>query len=133
VETEVGPDRRRFIIHHGPAILWAAGIFILSSIPSLTIPDIGLNWQDKLGHVLEYGIFAVLLMRSFRARNFSVKKTVWLTLITGIAYGALDEAHQAFVPGRVPDMLDFVADACGMFLGIGVLNIVESLRKSGKK
>jgi VanZ family protein len=35
----------------------------------------------------------------------------------GVAYGASDEVHQAFVPGRSADPADWAADALGVLAG----------------
>ena len=41
--------------------------------------------------------------------------------IAGI-YGVLDEVHQRFVPGRMPDALDVLADLIGAVLGVYLLH-----------
>jgi VanZ family protein len=35
-----------------------------------------------------------------------------------VAFGALDEVHQGFVPGRSQDAMDWVADAAGAALAV---------------
>ena len=106
----------RFIKSHGPALFWAILIFILSSIPSLKTPDVGLSWQDKGAHVLEFGIFGFFLQRSFRTFfNEGIRVHVFV-LIVGVLYGGLDELHQLFVEGRQASVEDFLADSIGIFL-----------------
>ena len=40
-------------------------------------------------------------------------------LVVGLAaFGAIDEWHQGFIPGRFPDAADAVADAAGSAAGI---------------
>jgi VanZ family protein len=38
-------------------------------------------------------------------------------VIIAVLYGASDEIHQYFVPGRVCDIFDLVADSIGGFIG----------------
>lgn len=40
--------------------------------------------------------------------------------LVATAYGFSDEFHQRFVPGRFSDFYDFLADACGALLFVGV-------------
>ena len=42
-------------------------------------------------------------------------------LLLGMAYGAMDEWHQAFVRGRSPDLADWFADVTGVVLGYTAL------------
>jgi VanZ family protein len=41
-----------------------------------------------------------------------------VTIIIGLFYGALDELHQIFVPGRFADTLDWMADGLGTIAGV---------------
>src|SRR6266508_4598713 len=76
-----------------PVVAWAAVIFALSSIPSLST---GLGFWDtllrKAAHVTEYAILGALLVRALRHELPA--------LVVGIAYAATDELHQHFVRGR---------------------------------
>jgi VanZ family protein len=40
--------------------------------------------------------------------------------LVGMAYAAIDEITQNFIPGRYPDILDFVADAAGLWTAITI-------------
>ena len=40
--------------------------------------------------------------------------------LAGMAYAAIDEWSQRFVPGRFPDVADFVADSIGLWTAIGI-------------
>ena len=93
------------------------------------MPDLHFNPGDKVAHFFEFGIFGVLLYRAFRDAA-KVKHPFVMTMITGVAYAAFDELHQAYVPGRFSDLTDFIADAAGLlFLG-GVFVLTTRLRNS---
>lgn len=94
-----------------PVVLWAAVIFVLSSIPSL---GTGLGTWDlllrKLAHVAEYAVLGALLARALGR---------WaVPLALGVAYAATDELHQHFVAGRRGAPVDVLIDAVGVALGI---------------
>lgn len=107
---------KRFLWIHGPAILWAMLIFILSSLPSLKPPNLGFSMQDKLSHLIEYGIFGVFLQRSFTSLYGNSLKSYLLAFLVGTAYAGLDEVHQTFVEGRSADFGDYCADTVGIVL-----------------
>ncbi len=93
-----------------PVVLWAALIFVLSSIPDLTT---GLSWDAvvrKIAHAGEYAVLGALLARAL------AREPVALAL--GSAYAASDEIHQSFVEGRVGSPLDWGIDTAGVAIGI---------------
>lgn len=91
-----------------PAATWAACIFFLSSRPKLPGPEIA-NF-DKAAHFGAYAVLGWLL--AFAAERSRVRLAVAVGL--GLLYGAGDEIHQMYVPGRSPDVMDWVADAAGV-------------------
>jgi VanZ family protein len=105
----------------GPVIAWAAVIFGLSSIPSLS-SGLG-TWDEVLrkgAHITEYAILGALLLRAL-GRPLPA-------LAVGIAYAATDEVHQHFVHGRHSSPFDVAFDACGLALGLLVALSVQSHR-----
>ena len=56
-----------------------------------------------------------------------------LFLLMGVGYGALDEWHQGFVPGRDASVGDWVADSAGVILGLVLFSSFSSRsRESGR-
>jgi VanZ family protein len=94
-----------------PVFAWAALIFALSSIPSLSS---GLGAWDtvlrKAAHISEYAVLGALLYRAFEREAPA--------FLIGVAYAASDELHQHFVSGRHGAPIDVVIDAAGLALGI---------------
>jgi len=88
----------------------------------------------KSGHVVEYFIFSLLLLRAIRAgrRGLRLGWALTVILIVG-AYASLDEYHQSFVPGRTAAVSDVMLDTSAGILGqvIAALFIVwgEDRRK----
>ncbi|MFH0882864.1 MAG: VanZ family protein [bacterium] len=97
------------------AVVWAAFLSLLSSIPAKDLEFIPPIWGwDKVAHMVLYGILGVLVFRSvgFRRGAFG------LAIILCVAYGLLDEFHQHFIPGRTPSFADLTADTVGAFAGV---------------
>jgi len=95
-------------------------IFVQSSFPS---PDMGpeLPGQDKLIHLAAYAVLAVLACRAFATLPCLSGAFVLFmaAFIFALVFGLSDEWHQSFVPGRMADGWDFLADAAGALLGAG--------------
>lgn len=102
-----------------PPILYAIFIFILSSIPSYSIPSFGIKAEDLIVHFLEYSIFGFLLARAFiQSKNRINWKLCFLIILIGALYAASDEFHQKFVQGRYSEFSDFLADSGGVIWGL---------------
>ncbi|HEY3412652.1 MAG TPA: VanZ family protein [Armatimonadota bacterium] len=97
------------------AALFAAFIFLLSSVPNP--PILGpMEMNDKIKHVALYSAFAALVSRAVAARErrlFLI--AVWTVALVAV-YGATDEYHQRFTPGRSGDAFDWMADVAGAVL-----------------
>lgn len=108
----------KFWSHRAPAIAWALTLFVLSSIPDIPSPIHLGTWDDKLQHFAAYAILGALVLRATaidsrlpNGRNFM------MTFALCTFFGATDEVHQYFVPGRFMEFNDFVADAAGVVAG----------------
>ena len=95
--------------------IWAgiiAGLIVLASGRSeVAAPDV-VN-IDKLGHFMVFGLLATLV-----ARNGFVPGYAWLAVLIVSAFGASDEWHQSFTPGRSVEVADWVADTLGATLAV---------------
>ncbi len=106
-----------------PSLLYMALIFGVSSMEQPPLPMPKFEWLtiDKLYHFIEYAILGGLLAWAFvKARPpFVPSQTIWvLAAVISILYGASDEWHQTFVPGRFATLADWVADALGSIAGV---------------
>ena len=109
-----------------PPLLYMALIFVVSSLeqPPLPMPEFEWLTIDKLYHFVEYAILGGLLAIAFVKAKPAVmpSKLIWL-VATGLSilYGASDEWHQTFVPGRFATVADWVADVLGSIAGVLVV------------
>jgi VanZ family protein len=89
-----------------------AAVFALSSMPEPPSPP-GIG--DKTQHFAAYAGLGLVTLRATTGATLAglgagPAVTAWAI---ATAYGASDEYHQRFVPGRSPDVLDLGADALG--------------------
>lgn len=100
----------------GPAVLWAAALFLLSGIseppptfePLLAIPD-------TVAHFVLYLVLGGLVARARVRRRSRIPHAALLAAAAG--YAAFDEWRQGFVPGRTPEPSDWLADVAGLLVG----------------
>lgn len=114
---------------YGPALAWAFLIFCESSIPSDDIPQSIILSQDKLIHMAIFAVLAWLVYRGLRLRAVARwEVAAWVTFLLCLVYGAADELHQYFVPGRSMDVYDLIADVIGAALAIWLARTMERRR-----
>ena len=79
-------------------------------------------------HAVEFGVLALLLHRAIRPSNALGRRPLWAAvLLLTIAYGATDEGHQSFVPGRVPSWGDLAYDSLGGLVGVTLADLAAWL------
>lgn len=93
-------------------------IFWQSSLPS---PDIGpdIPGIDKLMHLVAYAAMSYLASLAF-ATLLRLNKAAVVSvagILFSVLFGLSDEWHQSFIPGRMADGWDFLADVFGAVLG----------------
>ena len=106
-----------------PPVLYMALIFVISSLEQPPLPMPKFEWLtiDKLYHFVEYGILSVLLAIAFVnvPPKWLPTGWIWVTAaLISILYGASDELHQMFVPGRFATVADWVSDVIGAIAGV---------------
>lgn len=75
---------------------------------------------DKMVHLFEYAILAMLMFRAWlgftRWSSDKMGKAILIIIIFTSLYGASDELHQKFVPGRSAEFNDWLMDTLGAIL-----------------
>jgi VanZ family protein len=124
----------------GPLILWMAVIsglstdaFSAAETGRLLMPLLRLLFPGasparldllhavvrKGAHVTEFAILAFLWYRALDWRRSGWQTKAALTaLVLAAGFGALDEAHQMFVPSRTASIVDVGWDSLGAALGL---------------
>ncbi len=116
-----------------PVIFVCALIFTLSSFSQLPSPPSGIS--DKHEHFTIYFLLGLTVVRALaggRLSGVTLAVTVVSILVVS-AYGASDEFHQSFVPGRDCDVYDWLADSIGGFAAAAVLVAWAIIQRSAKR
>lgn len=103
-----------------PFILYMILIFYISSIPKPSMPMSDVWNIDKVYHLIEYSIFGLLAYYAFVNASFGIisKNAILLTVLFTAFFGATDEIHQFYVRGRQANVIDWIFDTVGGFLGV---------------
>jgi len=106
-----------FLRYWLPLLLYLAATFVLSGMSS---PPVPFNLDSNSLHYPEYALFSFLLLRAIHAAKPGMPSAwaVGSSLLLSGLWGLSDEIHQAFVPGRVPDVNDLIHDLVGAAAGI---------------
>ena len=112
----------RAILLRLPALLIAGVIWFLSSQSTLPQPKGILGW-DKLQHGAAFAALAAAVGLWISPAFWKRRSFLALLLagLIGSAYGAVDEFHQYFVPGRYSTFWDWLADTLGAFFGAAAM------------
>jgi VanZ family protein len=138
-----------------PALLWAVmisvfstGLFKSDNTGSVIIPilrfflphasaetlDLLQHIIRKCGHLTEYFIFSMLILRGIRAGEKGLYlRWVLVTILIVAGYAALDEYHQSFVPGRTAAVGDVLIDTTGGIAAQIVASLFVLLGKAREK
>ncbi|MFA5094187.1 MAG: VanZ family protein [Candidatus Omnitrophota bacterium] len=86
------------------------------------LPETQIPQLDKLLHAVEFGALCFLLIRALKGSftGLSGFRLLAFAVILTTIYGATDEIHQLFVPGRVSSFIDLFFDFLGA-LAVGFL------------
>lgn len=98
-----------------PPLVWAGVILFGTSLPADAVP-LQTSHIDKVLHFTIYTVFAFLLTRQI-SEDTSPWRAVLGAILVAAAFGAADEWHQRFIPGRSTELADWVADVSGATIG----------------
>ena len=122
LRSEPRPSRLRPLV----PIAYCAALYILSAVPG------SVDQQNNLEHAL-WGLLSPLVQNflhlplfaglawscswALRGWDLSPAQRLSVALVLTLSYGAIDEWHQSYVPGRSASQTDFFLNALGAALG----------------
>jgi len=119
------PDFVRF---HLPALVWMVFIFALSSVPGPVLAPIEFPYAHPIAHLLLYSMLYYLFYRALGHEQFSPflrRSRIAAALVFVAVWGASDEYHQSFTPGRTPEVKDFLIDISAALIVLIVIALAN--------
>ena len=111
-----------------PAFIWAALILVLTSLPGRVVPAVGIPHLDKVVHATLYAVLAALAARALWSTQR--RRALLVAAVCASLFGAFDEWHQQFIPGRSDDRYDWAADTIGASIGVLITAAARARRES---
>ncbi|NLP12282.1 VanZ family protein [bacterium] len=106
-------------------------LLILTSLPKLTPPSLGVRLEDKIYHFAFYAVLGFLWVRAAtEGKRARLSFALWSSQLFASLFAALDELHQLLIPGRFADFTDFIANVVGLLTGIIIFKILFNNRLS---
>lgn len=107
---------------------WVCVILAATTVPlpaGLT-PGFGDLPLDLVVHAVLYGGLGWLVARALRRTGRWGRLALFTALASGLVFAALDELHQHWIPGRVPELADWTADAVGLAGGLAAAVLLRA-------
>lgn len=123
-------EGRKKLFVYAPLIVYWTILFTATTLPVESVPTFAIS--DKIHHLVAYFILSALLYLTLIYQRKS--KTLFTyapsaAILIASVYGALDETHQIFVPGRFADILDWLADFVGTLFGVLLISyLIKKLK-----
>jgi len=125
--TLAAAPQRSAAARWSPPVVWVVVILIGTSWPGISVGPDGLGF-DKLAHFSAYAVLSGLVLRATRAPF--AWRTFGLVVLSISLFGAVDEWHQSFIPGRSMSFRDWIADSSGALLGALAVRFIPILSPS---
>lgn len=112
-------SRSRYLITIPLIIYWIV-LFVATTIPTDAIPH-PFGISDKVEHFFAYLVLAFLLtmfLHFSRREDGLFANPIKSGIIITLLYGAFDEIHQYFIPGRFCELGDYIANLVGILIGV---------------
>ena len=113
------------------AIGYTLTILVLSLVSSQSLPRFGTNYEDKIFHLLAYGLLNLLWYKALI--GFKVKRPIGIAFLASIVYGIIVEVLQGqYTIAREPSVMDVIANSIGvtivsLFLTVKKKTIVKKI------
>jgi VanZ family protein len=118
------------------AVAWGLFLLALTSWPSPPEAPAALSWipdLDKLIHATLYGVEGFLVYRAIRWKGsprFAWNRVLRVACLMAV-WGALDEVHQIWIPGRSAEVADALTDTVAGFAGAAAASLWSGIGRAG--
>lgn len=105
-------------------ILLSAIIFYLSHQNKIQFLPSSILQYDKVLHFIAYFTYGISTFTMLYTVKRTERKIIHIGLVLSVLFAISDEIHQFFVPGRMMDFYDFIADLLGILFSILFFHLI---------
>jgi epoxyqueuosine reductase len=108
-------------------LCWLSGVLYLLWYPEVYVPGkiSHITYYDKAAHMVFFGVMTYLFLAIGMAwEKISFKKLAWLSFLIITLIALAGEYVQAYIPGRTPSYLDFLAGLIGIIAAIPITYMI---------
>ena len=123
---------QRFIGNLWPAIVWLAGIFLLTLLPGSYFPRIADFWSllspDKLVHIVLFAGLSLLMAVGLKRQypDWPVRYMFVGVSVISVCMAVLTELLQWYLTiKRSGNVYDTIADIAGVIIGIAIFYVLK--------
>lgn len=110
--------------------LWIFIIFYLLFSPGNTLPNSGtinIPHLDKLVHLIMFAVLILVFLIDSREYRNRILLALMFSLTILVFAGLSEYIQFKYIPGRSGNLLDFLADCCGIV--VGILSYISVVKK----
>ena len=112
-------------------LLWALVIAIASLMPAPQLPEVEIDYADKLVHIFVYMVLTILMIWAWHKKNRKILisyTTLFAILASSSVYGIFMEILQfTTTTGRNFEIPDIIANIVGCLFGVFLYKSIKSL------
>ena len=108
-------------------LCWLGAVYSLLFYPARVGPSLSrFTFYDKDAHILMFGILTYLLLAFiFNFRKLRFFWVAFLALVISAFLNFFGEYVQSFIPGRTPDVFDFLAGVAGSLFALPIFYLLN--------
>ena len=124
-------QKMKNILRKIPAILVMATLFKLSTLPGNDPLLNSFHFNDKIEHFIAYFVLGITFCIWIPSKKWFAKPIVHSVIVIVLCtlFGASDEYHQKFVPGRSSDLYDLAVDSAASVIAVFTYFLVIKIKK----
>ncbi|MFD1161743.1 VanZ family protein [Hwangdonia seohaensis] len=111
------------------AVFYSLGLATVSLITLNNLPNVGINFADKIFHFIVYGVLAYLWFNTFFFKfKYKKRKAIFYAALFSIIFGIIIEVLQgSATASRHTDVYDAIANTLGVLFMVAILLINKKM------
>ncbi|WOD42091.1 VanZ family protein [Hwangdonia lutea] len=110
-------------------VFYTLGLATVSLMTLNNLPNVGINFADKIFHFIVYSVLAYLWFSTFYFKfKYKKRKAIWYAALFSIIFGIIIEVLQGSVTAsRHSDVYDAIANTLGVLIMVSILLVNKKM------